>query len=60
MSPGAARLSERLVAEVGVAARLAASIVAAEGTEMSPGGATKQSPGIGTEKSPGAEKALRP
>ncbi len=54
MSPGAARFSERLVAEVKIAARLAASILAAEGTEMSPGGGTEQSPGGGTEMSPGA------
>ena len=55
MSPGA-RLSERLAAEINVAARYASALQKSvqEGTEMSPGGGTEQSPGQGTEMSPGA------
>ncbi|MES2019408.1 MAG: hemagglutinin [Pseudomonadota bacterium] len=51
-SPGAMHLPEQLVAEIKVAARLAATLAASDGTEMSPGGGTEQSPG-GTEMSPG-------
>ena len=55
-SPGAISLTDRLITEVRLAARLSAEIVRAQagGTEMSPGGGTEISPGGGTEMSPGA------
>lgn len=53
LSPGASRLPLQLLAEMRIAARLALPLLAAEGTEMSPGGGTEQSPGGGTEMSPG-------
>lgn len=53
ISPGASRLSLQLLAEMRIAARLALPLLAAEGTEKSPGGGTEQSPGGGTEMSPG-------
>jgi hypothetical protein len=53
MSPGRGGLAEQLFAEIRIASRLAATLLAAEGTEMSPGGGTEMSPGHGTEMSPG-------
>ena len=60
MSPGALRLAQQLIAEIKIAARLAAKLLATGGIEMSPGGGTEHSlggtemsPGGGTEHSPG-------